>query len=109
MTSDGELREIRPKEQKRSTPEMHHGFSVTDRSSLALYGIKDVKRFDEGEVSLVTELGSLEIEGRDMKVTVLDLEKGRVAIEGHIDAMIYSDVGEKKSTERRGILGRFIG
>ena len=70
-----------------------HKIIMNNRRSLILNGIVDVLSFDVGEILLETEQGMLLIKGNDMHVNRLTVEKGEMEIEGKIDSMAYSDVG----------------
>ena len=72
---------------------------LRDRKLLELDGVSDVIGFDEMTVLLRTALGSMTVEGKDLHITRLDLEKGVVSVTGHISAVLYTDEskGEKRS------------
>ena len=63
--------------------------------------------FDLGEVLLETELGMLQIKGRDLHVNRLNLEKGEADIDGEISAMIYSEVPGSLG-KSSGLLGKIF-
>ena len=46
------------------------------------------------EILLETELGMLDLKGKDLHVNRLNLEKGEADIEGEIDMITYSKVPE---------------
>lgn len=84
-----------------------HKLMLNNRSTGNFTGILDVLSFDLSEVLFETELGMLQIKGKDLHVNRLNLEKGEADIEGEIDAMIYSDVpGMVNKTS--GILGKLF-
>ena len=70
----------------------NHKIVLNNRRTGSFTGILDVLSFDLGEVLLETELGMLQIKGRDLHVNRLNLEKGEADIDGEISAMIYSEV-----------------
>lgn len=84
-----------------------HRLQITDRKSGCLTGIKDVNSFDEKEISLVTEAGTLTVKGEDLHVTRLDLEKQEVDIGGKIDSLVYSQ-GITKAKGGEGMLKRLF-
>lgn len=61
------------------------------RKKLTLTGIKDVLSFDDEIIVLESELGLLNIKGRDLKVNKISVETGDVIIEGTIRMFEYSD------------------
>jgi len=83
-----------------------HIINIISRRHMDISGVKDVESFDEEGASLVTASGRLTVEGKNIKVSALDVERGVVKIEGQIDALFYSDVKEE---EKRGLFGRMRG
>ena len=67
---------------------------ISGTKSHKLTGILDVLSFDVGEILLETELGMLDLKGKDLHVNRLNLEKGEADIEGEIDMITYSKVPE---------------
>ncbi|MBO4979649.1 MAG: sporulation protein YabP [Clostridia bacterium] len=82
-----------------------HEIRVTNRKQMTVDGVKDVIGFDETEVHLLTALGDMTIEGSDLRVKVLDVERGVVSLEGRVDGIFYSDGA---SEEKRSFWSRFI-
>ena len=80
--------------------------NITDRRRIELTGIKAIDSFDEYSVVLTVSCGKLTVEGEQLGVTVLDLDKGIVCAEGHINAVIYSD---RIDGERHGFLSGLFG
>ena len=80
-----------------------HAVALVDRKRLSLTGVEDVDCFNEQLVVLRTPLGTLTITGAGLNISQLNLEDGRVEVDGEIDAMEYS--GGKK---RGGLLGRLF-
>lgn len=65
--------------------------TVRCRESVKLDGVKNVEGFDEGYVSLSTELGRVVIEGEDLKIESLTKEDGIIYVTGKINGVYYSD------------------
>lgn len=84
-------------------PQMPRKLCLEDRRKLTLTGVTEVKSFDESLVALHTDLGDLNIHGRELQLKGLSLEEGRAAVEGQISALIFEEPRE------RGILGRIFG
>ena len=68
-----------------------HKLILNNRRTGSFTGILDVLSFDVGEILLETELGMLDLKGKDLHV---NLEKGEADIEGEIDMITYSKVPE---------------
>ena len=75
----------------------NHLLSLDDRQRLVATGILDVDRFDEKAVVLITNRGVLTIEGTELHINRLSVEKGEVAIEGQVDRLGYAELKEKGS------------
>ena len=70
---------------------MIHQVYLNARKSAVLSGVRDVLSFDAKEVYLETEQGVLLIQGDELHVNRLSLEKGEIDIDGRIDSFAYSD------------------
>ena len=68
-----------------------HKLILNNRRTGSFTGILDVLSFDVGEILLETELGMLDLKGKDLHVNRLNLEAD---IEGEIDMITYSKVPE---------------
>lgn len=73
----------------------HHKLLVSNRTNASLSGVLDVISFDLKEILLETQEGMLTIRGSDLHINRLSVEKGDVDIDGHIDALQYTDVAHK--------------
>ena len=80
-----------------------HSLTLTDRKRLSLTGVEDVDCFNEQIVVLHTPLGTLTVTGAGLTVSQLNVEEGRVSVEGEVDALEYTG-GRKKG----GALGRLF-
>ena len=85
---------------------MEQGQKLTleDRSRLTMNAVSEVVSFDETAVVLRTGLGTLVVQGRELKLKTLSLEGGHIAVDGEISALVFYE-----PRERRGILGRLLG
>ena len=64
-----------------------HNVSLIERKRLEISGVKDVKSFDEKQVTLLTVLGEMVIDGDGLQVAKLDMEAGQVHLVGQIHAL----------------------
>ena len=80
---------------------------LANREKGCIQGVRDVNSFDEKEISLVTEAGTLSIKGEGLHVTRRDLERQEVDIEGKVDSLIYSQ-GITKAKGGEGMLKRLF-
>ena len=81
-----------------------HSVHLENRELMSITGVKDAASFNEEEVILMTDAGSLAVEGEGLHITKLDLDEGHIVIEGLISAVEYDDMPEQKS----GIFSRFF-
>lgn len=81
---------------------MPHGLQLNEREKLTLTGVTEVVRFEDTAVVMETALGTLVVQGQELKLRTLSLEGGKVAVEGHISALVYE---EPRRTGWRRLLG----
>lgn len=84
-----------------------HNITMNDRAHMEICGVKEVLSFDDIAVSLMTECGALDISGAEIKVSVIDVEKGRIVLDGRIDLLSYRDT-EKPESGKGGFLSRLL-
>ena len=82
--------------------EYKHALRLECRRRLALSGVTDVKSFDEQQIDLTTDCGSLTVEGEALHIGTLDIACGEVEVEGSISALYYSDGMPAKRGRRQG-------
>ena len=80
-----------------------HTITLEDRKRLNITGVEDVDCFNEQVVVLQTTLGTLTVSGAGLNMSRLNLEEGRVSLEGEVDTMEYTG-GRRKG----GLLGRLF-
>ena len=76
-----------------------HSLMLENRQNGRITGVKDIKSFDEKEISLVTEAGILLVKGEELHVTRLDLEKQEVDIGGKVDSFTAKE--QQKQREEK--------
>ena len=67
-----------------------HKLVIQNRSAGNISGITDVISFDENTIVLDTDMGLLNIKGKELHISRLTLEKGEVDIDGTVDSLTYS-------------------
>jgi sporulation protein YabP len=83
MPDDGSARPSRPET-------VHHQILLVGRRVLTIDGVKQVDSFDDDTILLNTHLGTLTIRGKNLRIQQLDVESGRFAAEGDVDALQYA-------------------
>ena len=71
--------------------QMPHTLQMKERRQLTMTGVTEVVSFEENAVVLHTALGTLIVQGHDLKLKTLSLEGGQVAVDGTISALIYEE------------------
>lgn len=86
-----------------------HSLTITNREQTVVSGVAAVESFDDQEIILETELGTLTIRGEELHIKQLDLESGRFAVDGTINALTYSARMSRGAPRRnRGFLERLL-
>ena len=68
-----------------------HSISIQERNKMAIVGVIDVFSFDEMQVDIETLGGMLLIQGENLHITRLSLDKGDLELEGLINSIAYHD------------------
>jgi sporulation protein YabP len=82
-------------------PALPHKLTLSDRRDLTLTGVTEVLSFDEEGVVARTDLGTLEVQGSNLKLKTLSPDGGQVRVEGDIAALIYEDPRPRATGWRR--------
>lgn len=70
---------------------------LENRKKVTLTGVKDVLNYNEESISIVTELGTMTIKGKEMHIDTLTIEKGDMTVSGQIDSMVYAEIKSRGS------------
>lgn len=81
--------------------QLPHKLTLDQRNKLTMTGVTEVVSFDDTIVVLHTSLGTLEVQGQQLKLKTLLPEGGQVTVEGEIDVLSYEEPRQK-----RGFWGR---
>ncbi len=85
-----------------------HEVRITNRESATIKGVLHVESFDEEEIILDTNMGTLTVKGEGLHIKQLDLEQGDFEVEGLINAMQYTSVSKGKGAKGKGFLQRLL-
>ena len=85
-----------------------HSLLLVNRSKLNLTGINNVNTFDEDEILLETINGFLVVLGQGLHVTMLNLDEGKVTLEGTVTSMEYKAQGTDIKAKSKNILTRLL-
>ena len=71
--------------------QLPHKLTLNQREDLSLTGVTEVISFDDTAVILKTQLGILNVSGRDLVLKTLSVEGGQVSVSGHVCTLIYEE------------------
>lgn len=80
---------------------------LEDRSRLSISGVEQVENFNETVITLETIRGGVTIKGEELNISNLNLEEGKVMIDGLISGIIY-DSKDSSSSKNGGFLGKMF-
>ena len=64
---------------------------LNNRKSLNLTGVKDIGKFDDHDVMIITNQGNLKISGNNLKIGKLCIESGQLELSGTVNSLSYID------------------
>lgn len=67
-----------------------HELTLKNRNLFGATGVEKVESFDDQVIVLHTALGLLSIKGQNLHIRHLDLEEGRVSLDGDITSLAYN-------------------
>lgn len=85
-----------------------HSIKLVNRQNMEIAGVNNVNTFDEEEIVLETNMGYLFIQGEELHITMLNLDEGKVALEGTVESMIYKNQGTDIKARGKNILNRLL-
>ena len=88
--------------QNTSRQQVRHNLIIENRSSLTATGIRQVISYDEFSATVLTDLGTLVVGGKNLKVSELSCHSGELKVSGEIEYIQY----EEKRERRGGLLSR---
>lgn len=68
-----------------------HQLTLHDRDRLTMTGVAEVVSFDDTTVVLETSLGTLVVQGQELRLKALAPQGGQVTVEGRISALSYEE------------------
>lgn len=77
-----------------------HKLTLSERKQLTMSGVTEVVSFEETAVVLQTALGTLLVQGQELKLKTLSPEGGQVTVNGEISALIYEEPRESSFWQR---------
>lgn len=93
-------------EEKRKVTDQPHQITLNNRNLLEVDGVTNLGSYDEDLLILETVAGVLEIKGGHLHVQQLNIDQGRVVIDGDICSLVYTDQDLVK--KGKGFLSKLI-
>lgn len=84
-----------------------HTLTLIGRERLELEGVQRVENFDDKAVVLETNLGRLTIRGANLHIHELNLEDGRLLLEGRVTLLAYEETDARRR-DRRNLIERLL-
>ncbi|HYF80920.1 MAG TPA: sporulation protein YabP [Symbiobacteriaceae bacterium] len=87
-----------------------HGLQLFDREQLTVTGVTAVESYDDRQIVMETQMGTLTLKGEDLNIKQLDLESGRFAVEGYVNSLVYATTraGKARQGRTRSFLERLL-
>lgn len=83
--------------------------ALINREALQANGVLEVESFNEQQIIAESRLGMLVIKGEGMHIVQLNLEEGKMSIEGKIDSFQYVENKNAKMRQKgKGIMQRLL-
>lgn len=86
-------------------PSGDHVVTMRNRKRMDLTSVKSIDRFDQEEFLVRTSQGLLQINGEELRIVHLDVDKGLLTLEGTIRLLQY----DEDDSGSRGFLHKLFG
>lgn len=83
------------------TPGQTHVMTLTNREHLVISGVLGVESFDDQEIVLETDYGTLTLRGDELHIKQLDLETAKFEVEGLLSGLQYSGMRGRQGSRPR--------
>lgn len=83
-----------------------HNVSLYERKQLVMEGVQQVESFDESEIVLETNMGTLILKGEGLNIVQLNKETGNMVAEGNFNSFQYME--HKAKGLGKGIIKRIF-
>lgn len=80
--------------------------TLENRERLGITGVEKVENFNDESVILATNKGKLSIKGKNMSISKLNVEEGKIFVNGKIDSLLYSENSAEK--EKVGLIKKIF-
>jgi len=85
-----------------------HVVTITNREQVSIDGVIHVDSFDDQEIIVDTDLGTLNLKGEDLHIKQLNLDDGYLEIEGVVNSVSYSLRPKGRGAKAKSLLERIL-
>lgn len=78
---------------KGQSGETVHNVILENRQKASISGVEDVDSFDDREMIIQTNMGTVSLKGENLHINKFNIDTGELVIEGDIDEFVYHDDG----------------
>lgn len=78
---------------------------VVNREEVIITGVEHVDSFDEQVINLKTSLGNLILKGEGLNITQLNMEEGKLVVQGYLYSFSYA---ENKGGKGKGLFDKLL-
>ena len=71
--------------------------TLENREMLTVSGVRNADEFNDTEITLITDCGTLHIDGENLHITKLNLDDGIVSVEGLVCGIVFDDDDREQS------------
>ncbi|WP_298846358.1 sporulation protein YabP [Clostridium sp.] len=79
---------------------------LENRKKLTINGVIEVINFNENQILLNTDVGTMLVKGQGLKMNKLDVQNGDVIITGKVDSFVYTS--EKSKVKKDSVIARLF-
>lgn len=83
---------------------------VKNREDMLITGIKKIECLNTNEFVLDTVLGNVNVKGKNLEMTSLNIDSGELSISGYIDSIAYDSIekNQEKNTKKENFLNKLF-
>ncbi|NLK39568.1 MAG: sporulation protein YabP [Clostridiales bacterium] len=76
----------------------NHTLNMINRSKLDITGVSEVLSFDDANITLTTPQGTMAIEGKNLHIVHLNIDRGDLSVEGVVSGIFYFESPSKEKS-----------
>lgn len=92
-------------EEQKTFKTSNQNIFLENRQKISITEVQDVESFDDEMIQVSSAKGNIIVKGAKLQIQKLDLEDGKVIINGTINSINYT---EKEGSKGKGFLGKVL-